>query len=74
MEYCDVHDRASFVEYVTQLRRELDDPARSAEWENTDLPSFLDAMAAWARDWRDQPEANPWRHAADVITAATIYE
>jgi hypothetical protein len=47
---------------------------KGAHWENTTLPDFLEAMEAWARDWNGPAEANPWRHAADVITAATIYE
>ena len=65
---------ASFAKYVAQLRAELDDPVRQAEWENTDLRSFLSAMAAWATDWHESANSNPWRHAADIMTAATIYE
>jgi hypothetical protein len=74
MEHDEVHDQASFADYVRQLRGELDDPQAVAKWENTSLPAFLEAMEAWARDWSDEPQANPWRHAADVLTAATIYE
>lgn len=74
MEYDDVRDRASFAKYVTQLRAELDAPTHGAHWENTDLRAFLGAMAAWSADGSDPANSNPWRHAADVLTAATIYE
>ncbi len=74
MEHDDVQDQASFAKYVAQLRAELDNPDRFAEWENTDLRTFLDAMAAWAADWGKPANINPWRHAADVLTAATVYE
>jgi hypothetical protein len=74
MEHNDVTDRATFVGYVANLRASLDDPSRSAEWENADLRSFLDGMAAWAIDWTEPADSNPWRHVANVLTAASIYE
>ena len=74
MEHDEVHDQASFADYVRQLRAELDDSRAVAQWQNTTLPTFLEAMEAWARDWSDPAQVNPWRHAADVLTAATIYE
>lgn len=74
MDHNQVQDQASFVEYVAQLRAELDDPDKRLEWENLDLPNFLDAIGAWASDWNEPAHANPWRHAADILTAATIYE
>ncbi|WP_156467028.1 hypothetical protein [Phenylobacterium sp. CCH9-H3] len=67
----DVNDRDSFVAYLGELRRQLAD---GAEWENADLPAFLEAMQAWATDWPHPAHTNPWRHAADVIAAATLYE
>ena len=70
----EVHDRLSFVIFVRWLRSELNDPDQRKEWENTDLSSVLEAMAAWATDWTSQPNDNPWRHAAQIIEAATIYE
>ena len=74
MEHDEVHDRASFVKYVAALRAQLADPVASTEFENVDLLSFLEAMQAWATDWRKSADGNPWRHAADVLTAALIYE
>ena len=70
----DVHDRASFAAYVARLRAELDDPARRDGWENPDLARFLEAMRAWATDWRGPADPDPWRHAADLLAAARTYE
>jgi hypothetical protein len=74
MEHDDVQDQTSFAKYVATLRAQLDDPERRDEWENIDLASFLAAIAAWANDWKEPANTNPWRHAADILTAATIYE
>ncbi|QGP78376.1 DUF7660 family protein [Sphingobium sp. CAP-1] len=69
-----VHDPASFASYILSLRREFDNPDAKEKWENTDLSSYFEAMAAWAVDWKGSVQANPWRHAAELIRAATIYE
>lgn len=74
MEHDDVQDRASFVKYVAQLCAELDDPERLWAWENIELRTFLGAMAAWATDLGESANSNPWRHAADALTAAMVYE
>ena len=74
MDHTSVQDQVSFAKYVAQLRVEIGDPEQREKWENVDLWSFLEAMAAWAVDLRQPANANPWRHAADVVTAALIYE
>ena len=74
MEHDQVDDRHSFADYVRQLRAELNDPGSAAKWENLTLPDFLEGMEAWGRDWGERAQTNPWRHAADVLTAASIYE
>lgn len=74
MEHDEVHDKASFARYVAQLTADLDDPILSRKWVNTDLRSFLEEMEAWASDSSEPANPNPWRHAADVIRAARIYE
>lgn len=74
MEHDQVNDQASFARYVERLRADLDAPDARARWENIDLPSFLEAMSAWAASWPNAPDPNPWRHAADVVTAAIVYE
>lgn len=73
MEHDEVHDAQSFARYVAQLRAELDSPEAIKEWENVELRDFLSAMAAWADSWPAPADANPWRHAAEVVTAATVY-
>ncbi len=72
-DYDDVRDQASFVAYVSVLREELNDPVLREEWENADLPSFLDAIVSWTSDRGPYENANPWQHMAELLTAATIY-
>ncbi|WP_422247499.1 DUF7660 family protein [Sphingobium sp.] len=74
MTHDQVHDQASFAQYVAGLRAELDRPSQSERWENAELPQFLEAMSAWAADWPHAADPNPWKHAAAVITAAIVYE
>jgi hypothetical protein len=74
MEHDRVHDRQTFAEYVRDLRFELGDPARAADWQNTTLEEFLQGMESWALDWPRPISTNPWRHAAAVLTAAIVYE
>ncbi len=52
------------------------------EWENGDLPSFLDAAAAWVEDMdryfanRGEllPDPPGWRTFAEIFMAAKFYE
>lgn len=74
MQHDDVHDRATLVTYLAELRAALAEPTKAQRWENVDLPSFLEAMQAWISDSEQPANPNPWRYVADVITAATIYE
>jgi hypothetical protein len=70
-------DLATFVE---GLARDLEE--NGAEWENPDLPAFLEAMTAWLRDsdgyfrnWGEPtPDAAAWRTVANVLLAARDYE
>ncbi|WP_431691382.1 DUF7660 family protein [Rhizobium giardinii] len=70
----DVHDRDTFLQFLAQLSAELDNPNLSDHWENADLQSFLKAMRAWASDWNGTASSNPWQHAADLLSAARVYE
>lgn len=72
MEHDQVADRESFAAYIGVLRQQL--AAGGEDWKNLDLPTFFEAMQAWAQDSKQSVEVNPWRHAADVITAAIVYE
>ena len=75
-----VTSREDFVAFVYAL---IDDYHKSsANWENNDLESYLDAVAAWTEDSDGyfmnagipiQHELS-WRFAAQILTAARIYE
>ena len=74
-----VDSREFFVRLVRALLSELE--SGEAEWENTDLASFLDAAAAWTEDMdgyysnQGEPVPDPdWRAFARILVAATIYE
>ena len=74
MGHDDVYDQTTFARYVSRLRAELDDARCVANWENLDLRTYLEAIAAWANDWREPADSNPWRHAAGILAAASVYE
>ncbi|MBE1424726.1 hypothetical protein H4684_001360 [Desulfomicrobium macestii] len=54
----------------------------SKNWQNADLPSFLEAMAAWIEDmdgyYQSRGEPKPiqpsWKILGEILKAATIYE
>ena len=54
----------------------------SAGWENQDLLSFLEAIAAWSEDMdgfysnqgRDTPKVTDWKIFAEILYAARVYE
>lgn len=67
-----VVDRASFIALVVELRQDL--KHNSLAWEADDLESYLEALQGVATDARDLDESNPWRLAAELLVAASIYE
>lgn len=69
-----VHDRDSFLIFLSQFSASLQNPDAADDWENRDLGSFLQAMEAWASDWPQAFPENPWQHAATLLAAAKIYE
>jgi hypothetical protein len=67
-------DLAVFIEELLQDLRE-----NSNSWENSDLPRFLEALAAWMNDSavnseRHLPTAPEWKTFAELLVAAKIYE
>ena len=54
----------------------------SSSWENQDIPSFLEAVAAWTDDMdgfyanqnKSLPSNIPWKVLAQVFYAAKVYE
>ena len=71
------NDLANFVKTLSQEAR-----SPSKGWENDDLPSFLEAMAAWIEDMdgyyenrREQSLRQPsWQTIGEILKAATLYE
>ena len=76
----DVDNRAALAASIRSLRRSH--AANGSSWENADLPSFLEALAAWIDDadgWysnagRELPADGNWTFFAQALRAATIYE
>lgn len=80
-EPMEVASRQDFVAFVDSLRVDL--AANPAEWESPDLASFLEALAAYARDVpgylrnvssRIDPERPSWELFALVLAGARVYE
>ncbi|WP_329435173.1 hypothetical protein OG564_29145 [Streptomyces sp. NBC_01280] len=75
-----VDSREALATFVRSLQRSHAEDGSS--WENPDLPSFLEALAAWIDDadgWygntgRELPACGDWRFFARALRAATIYE
>ncbi|MGS1010521.1 DUF7660 family protein [Achromobacter anxifer] len=70
-------DLACFIENVVKSLK-----ASPGDWENSDLESFLVAMAAWVRvidgyshNSGDKEVIDPsWRTFAKILSAAKVYE
>ncbi len=75
-----VHSREDFVRFVRTLAEQS--RRRPDEWENRDLSSYLEAMAAWVEDmdgyYQNRGEAvpaqPPWNLLRDMLEAAKVYE
>ena len=76
-----MNSRDDLIGYIFEL---LDDhDAIGDQWENKDIYSFLQAMAAWLNDcdgyYRNtgqsvDVEKPSWQIFADTLSAATVYE
>ncbi|MFF8727233.1 hypothetical protein ACF073_12165 [Streptomyces sp. NPDC015171] len=75
-----VAGREDLAAFVRALRSSYAEDGSS--WENADLPSFLEALAAWIDDadgWygntgRELPRDGDWMFFARALRAATVYE
>lgn len=75
-----VTTREELAAFVALLAREAQQAPK--DWENTDLHSFLEALAAWISDMdgyfvnrsEKVPEQPSWRTLAQMLAAATVYE
>ena len=75
-----VETRDDLVAFVERLRADL--AASRSQWENADLPQYLEALAAWVADMDGYfanngdpvPKAPSWRLVAQMLDAAKHYE
>ena len=75
-----VRSRQDFVEFVRLLNSQLTE--QPLAWPNSQLPDFLEALAAWVEDmdgyYRNRGEALPdppdWKTYASALSAARVYE
>jgi hypothetical protein len=75
-----IQSRQDLADFVRLLAADLDQNRRS--WENDDLKSFLETMAAWIDDldgyYRNAgeplPEAPTWCLFGQILAAASVYE
>ena len=72
--------RKDFIDFIRILANDLKtDPVK---WENTNLPSYLEAMANWTEDMDGYynnmqlpvPGNADWKLFAQILMAAKIYE
>jgi hypothetical protein len=75
-----ISSRADFVAFVHQLQQDWKE--NPSAWENRDLSSFLEGMAAWVDDMDgyfqnqgQEPPAQPtWKLLGTILLAARVYE
>ena len=76
----EVKTRAELIACVRALAQQA--PSAESGFENRDLESYLEALAAWLEDMdgyfegrgETPPKEMSWRLLAQALTAATIYE
>jgi len=80
-EVQDITSQEELARFVEKLANASSNPSES--WINKDLPSFLEALAAWIEDMDGYYKNNnlpydenniSWRNIADMLYAATMYE
>ncbi len=75
-----IRSRSDFVDFVNELLQDLNQ--NPDEWENGDLATFLDAVAAWVSDadgyyknWGKEVLEQPsWQTFGRILLAAKYYE
>lgn len=75
-----ITSRADFVKFVRELCTDLETSAE--HWENSDLRSYLAAMASWIEDMegyyqksgQSLPQQPSWKILAEILLAARVYE
>lgn len=81
MEPKRIQTRDELIAYISEVIR--DHAADGGQWENADIPSFLEAMASWLEDCDGYYQNNggqrdvnvaDWQIFADALAAARVYE
>jgi hypothetical protein len=75
-----IQSRADFARFVQALLQDWQ--CRPGDWENQDLGSYLEAVAAWAADMEGHyknrgeglPEQPTWKMMGQILLAAQVYE
>jgi len=75
-----IETREDLARFIEHLKRDYDDTPSA--WENGDVPSYLEALAAWAQDMpgyfanrgEDLAAVPPWRLLGMMLLAARSYE
>jgi hypothetical protein len=75
-----LQSREDFAAFVRALAADLQ--KNPDQWENPDLPAFLEAMSAWVEDtekyYQNREERMPdqpsWRTLGQILLAARVYE
>ncbi len=75
-----IKNKRDFITFVLELRKDFKDNPES--WENRDIDAFLEALAAWVDDMDGYylnigepiPTEPSWRHFADMLMGASVYE
>jgi hypothetical protein len=75
-----IRSREDLISFVRALHRNLEESPD--EWENIDLGSYLDALAAWIEDMdgyyqnrgEPVPEQPNWMVLGHILLAAKVYE
>lgn len=75
-----INSKSDLVAFIEALVSDLDE--NILEWENGDLPSYLQAVSAWVgsmeyaykNSGKEFPENPTWEMFARILYAARIYE
>ncbi|MEQ9861123.1 hypothetical protein OI450_03590 [Pectobacterium cacticida] len=75
-----ISSKDDLVKLISALAKDFKE--NPDEWENKDLPSYLEAIASWIEDMdgyyentnQPIPKDTNWKVFADILMAAKVYE
>lgn len=69
-----IQTKEDLAEYILSLKQDF--LTNRGQWENTDIPTYLDAMAAWLGDCRDPAMESPTalQNTARILYVGKLYE